>query len=765
MDSMFTLGVILSAKDTLSPVMGKAGESVGKLASKIEAVSGKMAVMGTASYGMGRAMLSPVMDTLGAYKELEKAQGEIASLGIGTKGIEAITKSAKEFSNQFAGTTAKDFVAASYDIKSGISSLSDTAIGEFTKIAAMTGVATKSSTDQMTSLFATGYGIYRKQFSEFGTSTITGWQNLSDEEKDIKFGEYFSAGIASSVQAFKTDGSRMSAALSSLGATATSAGVSFAEQLSILGRLQSTMSGSEAATKYRAFLTSVAEAGDKLKLSFTDANNKLLSTPEIINAIKEKYGETIDAVEKQELKKAFGTDEAVAMIELMYNETDALTGNINTMNVSLGEGTKKTREMAEAINKGKEFDLLGQQVGNLSSTIGQIFAPVATKMASVIGSVVTSIQTFTEENETATTVIGYTVAGIGALLTVVGAVIIPISAIGMALPALVTGFGLVSGAVGVLGTVMSTVGRIFLMNPIGLAVTAIAGLAYLIYSNWEPISNFFSSLWDRVTSIFASTITVIKDYLGWTPIGILLNNWGVITTYFSGLWDGVVTIFSNTWSSIKSSFNGVVEFIQAPFEVFFGWIAAKFEWISDFIGSTLKTISNIGDKVGGAVSNVGSSIGDGLKTASNWFKFGDSQESSIAAASPTKQDAANNKNFSIGQSVKNVAVGTALATQMAVAQPAALPMAIAPTTSTQMAVAQPTTKAIETSSQMAVAQPVNNAITSNNKSMEMTPPGNSYNITIQVQNGNPEQIAQEVKKVIAQMEQSRKNRSYSEMEA
>lgn len=46
----------------------------------------------------------------------------------------------------------------------------------------------------------------------------------------------------------------------------------------------------------------------------------------------------------------------------------------------------------------------------------------------------------------------------------------------MALPALVTGFGLASGAVGVLGTVMSTVGRVFLMNPIGLAVTAIAGL-------------------------------------------------------------------------------------------------------------------------------------------------------------------------------------------------------------------------------------------------------------------------------------------------
>lgn len=41
---------------------------------------------------------------------------------------------------------------------------------------------------------------------------------------------------------------------------------------------------------------------------------------------------------------------------------------------------------------------------------------------------------------------------------------------------------------------------------------------------------------------------------------------------------------------------------------------------------------------------------------------------------------------------------------------------------------------------------------------------NSYNITIQVQGSDPREIAKEVKKVIVQMEQSRKNRSYSDME-
>lgn len=510
MDNMFTLGVVLSAKDMLSPAMGKAGQSASKFASKIQAISGQLAVMGTASYASGRMMLSPVMDTLGAYKDLEKAQGEIASLGIGAKGIDAITKSAKEFSNEFAGTTATEFVSASYDIKSGISSLSDTAVGEFTKITAMTGSATKSSTDQMTSLFASGYGIYRDQFDAFGASTIKGWNALSDEEKDIKFGEYFSAGIASSVQAFKTDGSNMSAGISNLGATATSAGISFAEQLSVLGQLQATMSGSEAATKYKAFLNSAQGAGDKLGLQFTDANNQMLSMPEIINTIKDKYGETIDALEADELKKAFGTEEAVALVKLMYNETDTLTDNIKTMNISLGDGTKKTREMAKAMNKGKESALLQQKMENISSTIGTMFAPAVTKIVTVIDSALTSIQSFTEEHETATMVIGYTVAGLGALLTIAGAVIIPISAIGMALPALTTGFGLVTASVGFLKLGILGLGKAFLMNPIGLAVAAIAGAAYLIYDNWEPIMNWFGSKLEWLSTAASS----VADFFG-----------------------------------------------------------------------------------------------------------------------------------------------------------------------------------------------------------------------------------------------------------
>ena len=517
MEKMLAIGLALSLYDKMTPGLNSVGGSIENLEAKITKFGDKLRGFGAKSLAIGTAITAPLGVALNSYQDLARAQGEIASLGIRESGIADITKAAREFSNEFAGTTAPEFISASYDIKSGISSLKDKAVGEFTKIAAMTGAATKSSTSEMTSLFATGFGIYRGQFNEFGSSVIEGWENLSDEEKDIKFGEYFSGGFASAVQTFKTTGANMSAAISNLGATATSANVSFEEQLAILGTLQATMSGSEAATKYRAFLGSAAKASDALGLSFMDANNQLLTMPEIIGQIKEKYGETIDALEAQELKKAFGTDEAVSLITLMYDKTDSLKTNIEELGASLEDGTTKTKKMALDINKGKEFELLGQQLNNLSSLIGQTFAPAALWLGKVIGEVVMSVSTWMEENQTLASVIGTGVAILGAALVVIGSTALAIGTVTMALGPLKIALAGTVIAFKALGTIIAFVGKAFLFNPIGIAVAAIAGAAYLIYSNWDFLKEWFSGFFDGLAKQFAwvgSAIDKLKSVGG-----------------------------------------------------------------------------------------------------------------------------------------------------------------------------------------------------------------------------------------------------------
>lgn len=524
MDKLFTLGVILSATDMLSPVMGKVGQNVGKLSSKIKAMSVGLAQVGTASYGLGRAMLAPVTDTVMAYQDLAQAQGEVASLGIGASGIDAITKSAKEFSNQFAGTTASEFLKASYDIKSGISTLSDDAVGEFTKLAAMTGAATKSTTAEMTKLFALGHGIFRKDFAN-----------------DVDFGKKFSGAIAGAVQAFRTDGADLSQGLSNIGAAASSMGVQLEEELAIIGVAKSSFdSASEAATGYRAFLDNVGKAQKDLGLEFTDSNGKMLPMVDILGKIQDRFGDLSVLENSDELKQAFGSAEAVKLIKGLIDKQGELSDAQKTLNGHMKNGTKLTVEMALAMNKGKEFEIMSQQFTNLSSTIGSAFAPVISKVAIVVGDLVSWIQEWTEENKTATKWIAYIVGGLGALFTVVGSVLIPIGALGVALPLISSGLGILSGAFTMLGTVIKVVGKALLMNPIGLWVTGIATAAYLIYEFWEPISDFFIGLWDGVKSAFSSAFNWIGEmftgYFDWymSKISMISDAFNTVKGWFTG---------------------------------------------------------------------------------------------------------------------------------------------------------------------------------------------------------------------------------------
>lgn len=477
MEKTLSLGVVLSADDKLTPSLGKATKSIGTLDKKIKALGAGMAKMGAVSVGMGAAILAPMGAALTSYQDLAKAQGDIASLGIGESGIAKITQEAKEFSNQFAGTTAPDFVKASYDIKSGISSLSDEGVAKFTRLAALTGSATKSTTEEMTKLFALGHGIFK-----------------STDETDFDFGNRMSAQVGLAVKAFRTHGSDLIEGISNIGAVAKSMGVTLSEELAIIGNSKGAFnSASEAATGYRAFLTGVGNAQEKLGLQFTDSAGKMLPMVDILESLKEKYGDTLSTVAVQdELKKAFGSSEAVKTITGLINKTDELRqSQIDLKNATL----ENVEAMARARNKGKEFEILNQQIGNAAATIGKVFAPAAYKIGEAIGSVVNKVSLWIDNNQELAETIGWVVGGAGVLLTVLGTVGIAAGGILMAMPGLIAAFGLAK--IAFLG-----LSKVFLMNPIGLAITAIAVAAGLIYTYWDPIKTFFSELFASIKNGF-----------------------------------------------------------------------------------------------------------------------------------------------------------------------------------------------------------------------------------------------------------------------
>ena len=360
MDSIYRVSLVLDLVDNMTKKIPGPAQKVPDAVKRMSDSFGKMQKVGAVMTGVGTAVTGACLGTVTATFDTQNALAEVASLGV--KDLSKLEKAAKSFSDTYTGTTKADFIAASYDIKSGIASLSDEGVAKYTEMAGLTAKATKATTEEMTSLFASGYGIYKTAYNDMS---------------DLEFGEMFSAGISTAVKNYKTSGTQMADAIKTMGASATNAKVPIEEQLAILGQLQSSMSGSEAGTKYKAFINAAAGAGEKLGLSFIDNNNQLLSMNEIIERLKGKYGDTIDAVEKQQLKEAFGTDEAVSLIDLLYNNTGQLKSGIEDLQSSMDGGIETTKKMANTINDtpAQKFDVLKQSLHNATEELGQGLLP------------------------------------------------------------------------------------------------------------------------------------------------------------------------------------------------------------------------------------------------------------------------------------------------------------------------------------------------------------------------------------------------------
>ena len=609
LESVFKLSLVMNMVDNLSGPMASIASRVGADVSKMDALGatfGNVAKSGAVMQEMGSQITGAVLAPVEATFETRRAIGELASLGV--KDLEAVENAARNFSDQWAGTTKADFISAAYDIKSGIASLSDEGVAQFTELSGLTAKATKSTIGEMTSLFATGYGIYKGYY---------------DDLTDLEFGEMFSAGIARSVQQFKTDGSQMASAIQTLGASATTSNVPLEEQLSILGMLQATMSGSEAGTKYKAFLRSATKGGEALGLSFTDANNQLLSMPEILDLLRGKFGETMDAAEKMELQKAFGDTEAVALIDLLYNKTDDLQGNILDMYDALGSGTGVATEMANAINETEpeRFERLTQRIQNVKESIGNSLLPTINDLMSAGETVLTKVGSWIEENQELVKVIMLVVLAIGGFLTIAGTVAAVVGGVGLVITKAVSAFKILKAGFGIARAALSPlIGSVWsftaalLANPVTWVVIGIVALIaaiVLLYNKCE----WFRNLVNNILNFFREKLGAAFE----TAKAIFSGIGNVIGSVMGAARDTVAEKLDNMRNAYESHGGGIRGAAAAAIEGVKGIYTAGFSFLDNLTGGRLTAIK---DKFVSGVTNMASGVRERFEAVKTAFSNG-----------------------------------------------------------------------------------------------------------------------------------------------
>lgn len=179
------------------------------------------------------------------------------------------------------------------------------------------------------------------------------------------------------------------------------------------------------------------------------------------------------------------------------------------------------RESSAQIKSLESQELMAKAaISNASTELGQQLKPALVDILNVIKDVTHGVRDWVKEHPVLTGFILKTVAalavlsiGVGGLMLTVAGILGPIIAMRFMFAAVGMKGGLLIPILRGVGSAIMFIGRMLLLNPIGLAVTAIAGAAYLIYKNWGPIKEWFANLWDGITKRFYAFIEPIKKAL------------------------------------------------------------------------------------------------------------------------------------------------------------------------------------------------------------------------------------------------------------
>ncbi|ELA7456859.1 phage tail tape measure protein [Vibrio parahaemolyticus] len=546
--------------DQISKPLGNIQRSLNEVTSTYRDGTQTMVAGAAGMVGAGFALQSALMPAI----EMDRALGEVKSLGVADEQLKMLSTTAMEFATEY-GKSAVEFVSASYDIQSAIAGLAGNELSEFTKASGVLAAATKADTATITNYVGTMYGIFQNTANQMGKAD---WVNMLGGQ------------TAKAVQMFKTTGDQMSAAFTSVGAAATSVGVGMTEQMAILGTLQSTMSGSEAGTKYRAFLAGAAKAQDALNMSFTDSQGQLLPIVDILNQIKGKYGDTVSVAEAAELSKAFGTQEATAMIQLLMQNTDGLATSID----ALGQvkGLDVAEQMAGAMTD--QWERLEQGLFSVRAAFGAALLPALLPIVGALADGASVLIEWTQLFPNITKWIGYagitllSFVAINGLLTMA----VGIGKQAMASYILVTkGYGLaVAGVNSILKAfkvAMLAANIAMMANPIGLVVgavvAAIAAVGALIYY-WDDLkASFGDTTWFQIIESALALIMLpfqtlfqflkagwqwvmsgFTDTSGFAFIGDMANS---MKDIFAGVFNWITESLAGIWESVK----GLVDWI------------------------------------------------------------------------------------------------------------------------------------------------------------------------------------------------------------
>lgn len=499
-DRSARLNFIMRLNEQVTAPLGKVKMKFSELADQSEKYIKQSGIGLAAMVGAGVAINKAMEPAL----EQNRALGEVRSLGVAEDALDSLNRKSLAFSVAY-GANARDFVASAYSIEGAIKGLTGSQLATFTNASNVLAKATKADADTMGAYVGTMYNLFKGQADAMGKGA---WV------------ESLAGQTAMAVQLFRTSGDQIGEAFKAAGGLASTAGVSLAEQMAVLGTLGSTMEGGEAGGLYKAFFENITGASEKLGMSFTDQQGRLLPMLGILEKLQGKFGDLSIEANGKKLRDAFG-GEAARLITTLMGDTGRLANGIDQL--GRVRGLEQAQKMAKAmVDPWQQF---GAAVQALRVSFGQVLIPILAPLMAWLTDIAGTLMRWTQMFPNLARVIGILALAIMGVIALVSTMTMVVGLSKLAW----LGLNIVA---------WRSIGA-FLLHTlyIGLFVSGL-----ILMATWMGIAKTASLLWQG--ALWLVNAALLANPIVWVVLGVVALGAALVAAVV--YWDEIVAAITNT---------------------------------------------------------------------------------------------------------------------------------------------------------------------------------------------------------------------------
>lgn len=341
-------------------------------------------------------------------------------------------------------------------------------------------------------------------------------------------------------------------------ATLTHSGTGTAESVTMLRALISELmkSGTIGEKNLTAALSSTKYAGK----SFKELASSGMALSEILNILGD-YAKS----NNKSMIDMFGSIEAGnAALKLSGTNADFYIKSLQEMSTNIDVVDDAYKKVSSSLSS--TLGKLKTSFVSLSITIGNIFLPQITLVASKISEFTTILQKLFKEHKVLFEKIIIITAAVAGFVVAVKTVSITLSVLGIVANSVALTFMFLKSVVGIAAVVFKVfivtvnvlkvamfglggaLRFLFLSTPIGWIALAIAAIAAL-YKNWDKVKEIIGQVWDKIKETFGNFIEYLKG------LGLKIKE------FFINILNSILDVVTYPIDKIKSVFSEVKSFL------------------------------------------------------------------------------------------------------------------------------------------------------------------------------------------------------------